>query len=121
MVYEIDDLDMNPFLAYNGLKWKFEGVDGPDAGRDLAAEMHRNLVATKYRWDLTCRPLYSDELALILQRITKEWVKVRYSDPVTGRITVHTMYSNNGDCQFQHRYKDGKELWSGVTFPIIDK
>lgn len=121
MFMEIDGLDITPYIAYNGLSMKREDVDGPGAGRDLSADMRRERVATKYRWDVTCRPLFSDELGKLLRAIKPEWVSVRYYDPETERIVLHTMYSNNGSLSFQQRYRDGRELWSGISFPLIDQ
>lgn len=114
MIFEIDGVDITPYIAYNGLTMTREDVDGPDAGRDLSAELHRNRVATKYRWDVTCRPLYSKELGLILRLIKPEWITVRYYDPELESVVAHTMYSNNGSLSYQQRYREGRELWSGV-------
>lgn len=121
MVFEINGINIVPFIAYNGLSMSREDVDGPDAGRDLSADMHRARVATKYRWDVTCRPLTSKELGIVLRTIKPEWVTVKYYDPELEQIVAHTMYSNNGKVSYQQRYKNGIEYWSGITFPVIDK
>lgn len=118
---EIDGIDITPYIAYGGLSMRREDVDGPDAGRDLNAELHRNRVATKYRFDVTCRPLYDDELGKILQLIKPEFVNVRYYHPEMQSIVTRTMYSNNVSITYQQIYKNGRELWGGITFPLIEK
>ena len=121
MVFEIDGLDITPYIAYGGLNQTREDIDGPDAGRDLTGDLNRQRIGSKYRWDVTCRPLYSDELGKVLRAIKPEWVNVRYYDPETERIVLHKMYSNNPKLQYQQKYKNGRELWVGITFPLIDK
>lgn len=121
MVFIVNGLDMVPFIAYNGLSQTREDIDGPDAGRDLTGDLQRARIASKYRWDVTCRPLYSDELGKVLRAIYPEFVTVTYYDPMQERNVTHTMYSNNVKLSYQQRYENGRELWSGITFPIIDK
>lgn len=121
MVLEIDGVDVLPYVAYNGFKWQRSDVDGEDAGRDLTADMHRDRVATKRRIDITCRPLYNNEVSIVLTAIMPEFVQVRYYDPQEGQVVTRTMYSNNNPATYQQRYADGRELWSGITFPLIEK
>lgn len=121
MFFEVNGVDFIPYIAYNGLSLTREDADAPDAGRDLAADLHRSRVASKYRWDVSCRPLYSHDLAIVLRAIKPEFVTVRYYDPEQERIVTHTMYSNNPKVSYQQRYENGRELWSGISFPLIDK
>ena len=81
MVLEIDGFDIVPYIAYQGLKWQREDIDGPDAGRDLSGDLTRNRVNTKRRLDVTCRPLTGEETSLILSAVMPEWVTVRYCNP----------------------------------------
>jgi len=120
VILEIDGLDMLPYVAYGGFKWQRTDVDGEGAGRDLTGDLRRNRVATKRRLDITCRPLTSKEAQLVLTAIMPEWVNVRYTDPQAGLI-VRTMYSNNNPANFLIRKPNGIELWSGITFPLIEK
>lgn len=119
MVLKIDNTDIVDYIAYNGLKWERYDVDSPDTGRTLDAKMHRGRVATKIRMDITCRPMNSTELRTLLNLILPEYITVEYDDPMLGRVTKQ-MYSNNNPASYLIKKRDGRELWSGVTFPLIE-
>ena len=121
MVLKVDGVDITPYIAHGGLSWQRSDVDGPNAGRTLDAEMHRDRVATKVRWDVTCRPLKSSELSAVLSAIEPEYVTVTYTDPVTAKVKTGEFYSNNVPAQFLMVNNAGVEYWTGVTFPLIQK
>lgn len=112
-------VDISPYIAFGGLKRGRNDVDGPEAGRTMDATMHRARVATKMRYDITCRPLKTAELNLIETLIMPEYIQVRIQDPYYGRVTKK-MYSNNTSAGFCIRKPDGTEWWNGVTFPLIE-
>ena len=82
--------------------------------------MHRGRVASKVRLDVTCRPLTSSEVMVVLRAILPEYVTVRYIDPQDGSITK-TMYSNNIPAICATVNPDGTALWKGLTFPLIER
>lgn len=113
-------IDVTDYVAYNGFKWERYDVDSPDAGRTLDAVMHRGRVATKIRADVTCRPLKSTELRILLNLILPEYINVRYDDPMYGQVTKR-MYSNNNPATYLIRKRGGlEEWWNGVSFPLIE-
>ena len=116
----IDGTDVTDYIAYNGLKWQRNDIDSPNTGRDMSGTMHRGRVATKIRLDITCRPLKASELSILLNLIYPEYVTVTYNDPMEG-LVVKTMYSNNNPAAYQQKYSSGLELWTGVTFPLIER
>ena len=121
MTFKIDGTDITPYIAYGGLKWQRADVDGPNSGRTLAGTMIRDRRAIKIRWDVTCRPLTADELALILTLIQPEFVTVQYLNPVTNTVTSEQFYANNFPVQFQMITRNGVEYWTGLTFPLVQK
>lgn len=121
MVLKINGTDVVPYIAYGGLSWQRADVDGPNAGRTLDAEMHRDRIATKIRWDITCRPMTSEDLSKVLMLIEPEYVTLDYIDPVTNSEKSGTFYSNNVPANFLMVSKSGVEYWAGVTFPLIQK
>lgn len=112
---------MIPYVAYGGLKWQRADVDGPNAGRAMDATVVRDRIATKIRLDVTCRPLYQMEAAAVLSAIKPEFVTVTYTDPEAGGDVTKTMYSNNIPAQFLMIDRAGREMWSGITFPLIER
>lgn len=122
-IYDADNgeyVDIVPFIAKGGLKWQRSDVDGPGAGRNLDnAELIRDRIAIKYRWDVTCRPLTSAEQALILRLIEPEFITVRYFDPPSNAVKTGVFYSNNFPTSYAFRGLDGTDWWTGLTFPVI--
>lgn len=120
MILEISGVDITPYIAYQGVKWQRSDVDGPNAGRTAQGTLIRDRRAIKYRVDVTCRPLTLAEAAKVLQLIKPEYVSVTYTDPEAGGTVTRKMYSNNIPAQFCIKRRDGTELWSGITFPLIE-
>lgn len=120
MTLTINGLDFTPYIAYGGLKWQRNDVDGPDSGRAMDAMMYRDRISIKIRLDVTCRLLKNDEVRTVLNAILPEYVTVTYDDPMYGTVTK-TMYSNNNPATFQIKKRNGTEYWAGVTFPLIER
>lgn len=120
MVFTIDGVNMLPYIAYRGLKWSRQDIDGPDAGRNIAGEMQRLRVATKIRLDVTCRPLTDSEASIVLKAILPEYVTVQYTDPMEGGTVTKTMYANNNPASFLIK-KGNVGLWDGITFPLVEQ
>ena len=131
----IDGVDITPYIAYQGVQWSRNDVDGPNAGRTMSGLMIRDRVATKIRLDITCRPLKTDELRTLLNLIYPEFVTVVYDDPMQGLVSK-TMYANNNKAQFLQKYEPeetdcqwicGKdpgqpyERWFNITFPLVER
>lgn len=132
---KIDGTDITNYIAYNGVKWSRNDVDGPNAGRSMSGLMIRDRVATKIRLDITCRPMNQDELRILLNLLLPEFVSVTYDDPMYGVVTK-TMYANNNSASFLIRKEPiktdrwwicpsseptPKELWSDITFPLVER
>ena len=131
----IDGVDITPYIAYQGVQWSRNDVNGPNAGRTMSGLMIRDRVATKIRLDITCRPLKTDELRTLLNLIYPEFVTVVYEDPMQGMVSK-TMYANNNKAQFLQKYEPeetdcqwicGKdpgqpyERWFNITFPLVER
>lgn len=118
MTFRINGTDILPYIANNGLKWSRNDVDGPNAGRSLDGLMHRDYIATKVRWDVTCIPLTSAQLSTVLSLIAPQSVTLEYTDPVTGVDVSGTFYSNNYPATVFT--SEGGGLWMGLVFPLIE-
>ena len=57
--------------------------------------MYRDRITTKFRFDVTCRPLTAEEASTVLSAIQPEYVELTYTDPVTNSTKTSTVYSNN--------------------------
>lgn len=121
MTLTINGIDMTPYIAFGGVKWTRSDIDSPNTGRTMDGTMHRGRVTTKIRLDVTCRPLELTESAIVLSAIYPEYVTVTYTDPMLGRDVTKTMYSNNNPATFCIHRRDGRELWNGITFPLVER
>lgn len=115
----IDGTDITDLIAHQGVQWKRNDIDGPNAGRTLSGLMIRDRVSTKIRLDITCRPLTNDEANTLLNLLYPEFVTVVYEDPMEG-VVSKTMYANNNGAKFLLA-RDSSELWGNVTFPLIER
>lgn len=122
MTLIINNVDMTPYItATNGIKWSRNDLESPEAGRTLDGLMHRGRVGIKVRMDITCRALTAAELHTVQSILYPEYLSVTYYDPLEGRNVTKTMYTNNIPAGFLMKKKNGTELWSGVTFPLIER
>ena len=119
MILKVDDINILPYVAHQGLKWQRNDLDSADAGRTMDGVMHRGRVATKIRLDVTCRPLKSEEASIVLNAIYPEYVTVEYTDPMLGLVTKQ-MYSNNTPASHMVIQADGVEWWQDIVFPLIE-
>ena len=119
MVFEIDGVNMLPYIAYGGLQWQRSDIDGENGGRTLDGNMTRDRLAIKIRWDVTCRPLKSSEISKVLTAIEPEYITLRYTNPVLNTESVAQFYSNNIPASFCMKDRTGTEWWQGLTFPVI--
>lgn len=122
MIFNIDGVDITPYIAHGGVKWSRNDVDGPDAGRMLEnGNMDRARIAIKYRWDITCRPLTAAEQAIVLTAIEPEFVQVETIDPKTNTVETFTCYANNFPSTYMIEDARGREWWTGLAFPLIQQ
>jgi len=87
----IDGTEITNLIAYNGLTWKRNDVDGPNAGRNINGDMIRDRVGTKIRLDIKCRLLTGEEHSMLMQLLMPEFVQVSYDAPVMGRLQRRCM------------------------------
>ncbi len=118
--FTVNGVSLLNYLAEDGIKWTRFDVEAPDTGRTLDGVMHRGRVASKVRLDVTCRPLKDSEVRTVLNAILPEYVTVRYIDPQDGSVTK-TMYSNNIPTICATVNPDGTALWTGLSFPLIER
>ena len=116
----IDGVDITDYIAFQGLKRGRSDIDSPNAGRTLDGVMHRGRVATKLRWDVTCRPLKDAELTTIENLLMPEYITVTViGDPHYG-TWQRRCYSNNTSAEYLIRKPNGTQYWAGITFPLIE-
>lgn len=121
-IFEVDGTDITPYMNFDGLKYGVNDLDSEEAGRTLDGVMHRSRVATKIRWDVQVKKLYTEELQTLFNLIRPEFVQLHYTDPCQGERTA-MFYSNNyaAEVEASHMLDEGKILWSEFSFPLIEQ
>ena len=116
----ISGVNVANYIKPEDIKISANDVDGPCAGRDLVAGMHRDRIGVKTRIDITCRDLKLTESQRILSAIDPVAFAVRYIDPKEGTVTK-TMYCSGWNSTGA-RYDLGKDtIWFGkITFSLVE-
>lgn len=120
--FKINGIDILPYTEDGGIKWQRNDLDGPNAGRTMDGVMNRDRLGMKIRWDFTERPLRTEYANIVLNAIYPEYVQVETNiDPMFGTYTK-TFYSNNipATCMTIDA-ESGVALWSGISFPLIER
>lgn len=116
----VNGVDLTPYIAHQGVSYTRNDIDGPNAGRALDGTMYRDRVTVKDKWTITCRPLTAEECSIVMQAIYPEYVTVTVTNPRTNSTRTFTAYSNNVPAQYLLKRK-GKEYWTGISFPLIER
>lgn len=118
--FEINGVNIIPYLAYRGIKWQRNDLDDSEAGRTMDGVMHRARVATKIRMDLEFKPLTYDSARVVLNLVYPEYVTVHYRDPMQGEVTK-VMYSNSNSATHMHIDDNGVEWWHDIKVCLIEQ
>lgn len=111
--------DITNYVAKGGVEWTRNDVDGANAGRALNGLMIRDRIATKDKLKVTCRPLFSNELTILLSCLEPETLSVTYTNPRTNSTVTKSMYCSTVPVGFLLN-KGGNDLWSGISFNLIE-
>lgn len=122
MILEINGFDIVPFIGENGIKWSWNGIDSPKAGRAMNTLMYRGLLAIKARADIECLWMPKEKAVELHQKIMPEYVTVRTDTIpwISGTVTK-TMYSNNVSQTLLTEYTDGTKEYGDLQFPLIER
>lgn len=122
MIFEINGMNIVPYIAEDGIEWTANGVDGPDAGRVLSADMERDLIAYKASAKISCVWMKKETAVRLHQKIMPEYVTVRTDTiPWISGVVTKTMYSNNISSRLIQEYTDGTQEYGDLSFPLIER
>lgn len=122
MTFTINGVNIVPYIAENGIKWSWNGIDSSNAGRDMSGTMHRGLVTQKARCDVSCYWMPKSAARTIHQAIMPEYVTVVTDTvPWVNGVTSMRMYSNNVSQTLETEYTDGTQLYNDLEFPLIER
>lgn len=112
---------LTPYIKYQGFEGSRNDVDGSNAGRVIDnAEMVRDRLATKYKFNITTIPVTNAVATDIEELLMPEFFYVRTDYYSPGTQKVYTCYSNNvTKAHVIHR--DSGEDYVKVSAPIVQK
>lgn len=112
--------DITPWIAWQGLTFSRNDVDGPNAGRDMTGYMHRGRVASKEKMNIQTVQLTRAQSSKLQTLLFPETIQVRVTPyPRTNAQQVLYMYSNNVKTTYVIHRENGEDLQS-LSFPLIE-
>ena len=113
-------VDITPWIAWQGLSFRRNDVDAPDAGRTMDGLMHRGRVASKEKMEVKTVQLTRVQSSRLQTLLFPESVQVRVTPyPRTNSAHVMKMYSNNVKTTYVIHRENGEDLQS-LSFPLIE-
>ena len=113
--------DLTPYIKYEGFEGSRNDVDGPNAGRVIDnAEMVRDRLATKYKFNITTVPVTNTIASQIEALLMPEFFYVRTDYYTPGTNTTYTCYSNNVTKAHVIHRANGDD-YVKLTAPIVQK
>lgn len=116
----INGHDYSGFVAEDGYQWEDNDIDGDGAGRAMDTMMDRDLLADKTKLQISCRDLLQSESSAILKDIKQEFYEATVLDACKGEITCQ-MYTSSRKAAIAVIRDDGEVVWSGLSFPMIER
>ena len=121
-----DFISTNPIWSVDGeavkcpssYLWKLEDVSAADAGRTEDTVMHKKRIGQLVGLELSWQNLSTQDVSKILQAFNPEYINVCYLDAMQGKYVTSVFYVGNRSAPL---YNASKNLWSNVSFNLIER
>ena len=120
MIFEVNGVNLLPYIAQDGIEVTRNDLDSPDTGRTMDGIMHRTRTAIKTKIAVTCLPLKSTAAQTVLNAIYPTFVNVKYEDPREGVVTK-SFYTSSVPATVATVYNDGSTRWNGIKFSLTEQ
>ena len=122
MTFTVNNVNLLPYIAYQGLEYQLSDIDDPDTGRTMDGTMRRGKVADKDKWKLKFRSdLTTAEVSTILTAVTHQYVSATYLSPRTNTVVTKTLYVGDRTAAHYILREDGTVLWKNLAFSLIER
>ena len=122
MTFTVNNVNLLPYIAYQGLEYQLSDIDDPDTGRMMNGTMRRGKVADKDKWKLKFRSdLTTAEVSTILTAVTHQYVTATYLSPRTNTVVTKTLYVGDRTAAHYILREDGTVLWKNLSFSLIER
>lgn len=118
----INGYDFTPLIEKDGLTYKRNDVDGPDAGELADGTIRRSRVIVRPSMDVQLigrgkKPI-RDELAhAIMKALEPQWLKVTYFDVRMNKEVTRDFYTNGVGYKLESY--NGARRWIFDTFTLV--
>lgn len=120
--YRIDNVNILPFIAEEGLGWEENDIDSDDSGRTLDGNMDRALIARKEKHTITFKPLTLAESQTVLNAFRAVFVTVTTNiHPRLGGTASFSMYNSSRKAAVWTVDEDGNSVWKLDPFSLIER
>ena len=109
------DLDLAPYATIES-DFNMHDLDSEDTGRNALAQMMRDRIAVKLKYNVICGPLTRTEAETIIQAIHPAIFEIKVWDYLTGQEITIPAYA--GDRTATMLSRDG--LLNGLSFSITE-
>lgn len=121
MTFLINGYSFSGFVAVGGLKCERFALSTEDSGRDVQdGTFYRSIIAYKHKLTVTCRPLTTEEAAMLLEVLKENWLTVTFDSPFAGSTVSLTMYSDDNPAVLLFE-RGGISYWQDIEFQLIER
>ena len=120
--YKVNNVNLLPYLADEGLAWEENDIDASDSGRTLDGKMHRGVVARKDKHSLTFRKLTLSEVRTVLAAVNGTYLTVSTNihPKKLGTVTIEVYNSSRKGAVYSLE-DDGTAYWSLDALSLIER
>lgn len=115
----INKHDYTRWIQDEGYNWTRNDLDSENTLRTKDTLMRRDKLGTKRKLSYKMMPMPTDILAQLDDDLSTEFFTATYLDP-HGQQT-RTFYCSSMPANVKVIYKNGQQLWDGVSFNIIER
>ncbi|MBR1736602.1 MAG: hypothetical protein IJ736_06245 [Firmicutes bacterium] len=121
--FKIGNTDLSGMV--NELSVVVSNLDSENSGRNANGKMMRDRIrggsSALRKISVKCRPLKNNEIGQIMSALSDTaFIDVTYPDPYTGTTRKGKFYPSDRTAPVYSAI-DGKFLWSGLSFNLIEE
>lgn len=120
LTFKIDGVEYVHLIKAKGLKWSRNDMDDGAERVIEDAQMQRNRIAVKGKFEIQLRPITAVELAQICTAVAPEYIDITYLDPATNTVTIRQFYGSTISAAVYFVDK-GTVMYDNCSFNLIER
>ena len=120
-ILEIEGVNFGPYLSEDGLVYRREDILSNGSGRKtLNRKFRAKIIRSPVHLHVSCLDLPLETSRTLLAALQPGILNVRYEDPEHGLIT-RRFVNLNPEITLHRVYRDGRKLWRGLEFELVEE